>query len=469
MPESSPLPPSSPRGSRRETRLLLLTLVVSVAVLLLLARFRFPDRQPLPALSSLSSTPDPLARMAGTGMFADMRATLTDLLQRLQLSVVVLRLTPDAPLPQIGLAADTLTGQPRLVPALRFREDLAVTLSSGRARAEVLEAGEVFDASLHAHDPSRALSVYRVPGRAMPALTVQSQANLLTTPDYFAFVEAGVGGPTLRAAFASRLDPVPDSTWNASLLAVGGLPPLPAGTLMFTLSGRLAGLVSAQQDVATIVPGETLLQAAEQLPPRAAGSSAADAGIDVQALSPALAKAASADRGVIVRHVDPAGPAARRVEVGDVITAVDADPVDAVARWLQALARRTPSTTVTLQVRRGGKVIAVPLTLAGADRALPAPSTSTSAHTGTTPPWATQPGLTLRAVNGSLDVVRVAPGSPAASAGIQPGDVITALPGRGALSNTRVAAAYQGLSSGQAMLVALERAGQPLLVSVEKP
>src|SRR5690349_6220298 len=104
--------PSPARGPARETRLLLLTLAVSVAVLFLLARFRFPERP----ISELAA-PQPLARLARTTTFDDLSATLKDLLQRAGDAAVALRVSDDG----------TPDGS-RLVPAFRVRDDLALAV-----------------------------------------------------------------------------------------------------------------------------------------------------------------------------------------------------------------------------------------------------------------------------------------------------------------------------------------------------
>src|SRR5690242_18879478 len=107
---------SSTRGPARETRLLLLTLGVSVAMLFVLARFRFPERP----ISELAA-PQPLTRLARATTFEDLSATLADLLRR----------AADA---QIPLRVGDADGNTRLVPALRFRDDLAIAVVAGNQR-----------------------------------------------------------------------------------------------------------------------------------------------------------------------------------------------------------------------------------------------------------------------------------------------------------------------------------------------
>ena len=100
-------------GSRvsRETRLLLLTLLLSVVALLVLARIRFPERPATPAL-----VPPLLTQFAPATPFEDLSNAVSTLESQVKPS---LQLLPIEPSP---------AGGARLIPALRFRSDAAVTL-----------------------------------------------------------------------------------------------------------------------------------------------------------------------------------------------------------------------------------------------------------------------------------------------------------------------------------------------------
>src|SRR5262245_23176150 len=84
--------PTPPRHSARETRLLLITLAVSVVALLLLARFRFPER-PIADLSP----PQPLTRLTRVTAFDELSALLRDLLRQFEGAVVPARAVPAGP------------------------------------------------------------------------------------------------------------------------------------------------------------------------------------------------------------------------------------------------------------------------------------------------------------------------------------------------------------------------------------
>src|SRR5688572_23359232 len=99
------------RGGR-ETRLLLVTIAVSVGVLLLLARFRFPDE---PVGQAVSSAPAPLERLAARAAYEELALIMADLDRRIARRVVILRM-------------QTRDGQASLVVAPRLTPDRIVAL-----------------------------------------------------------------------------------------------------------------------------------------------------------------------------------------------------------------------------------------------------------------------------------------------------------------------------------------------------
>jgi hypothetical protein len=115
----------------RETRLLVLVVIIALGVLVVLARFRFPGSD----IGSMSPSPGPLAGLAARATFDDMAETIAGLLKRVSPSIVIVRLEPiEVPAPPArGSAAAPRQApppaplpEPRLQPALRVRSDLAL-------------------------------------------------------------------------------------------------------------------------------------------------------------------------------------------------------------------------------------------------------------------------------------------------------------------------------------------------------
>ncbi len=456
--------PTPSRGPARETRLLLLTVCVSVAVLFLLARFRFPERP----ISELA-TPQPLTRLARSTTFEDLAGTLSDLLQRADGAIAVLRV-----------------GNPsRLVPALRVREDLAVAVLPGDAQIEAIDDGPAAANAIVARDEVRGLALVRVPPRTVPSLSVQPQSEPLDLPGFLVIMDAAPGGPAVHAEFVSRVSARTHPAWDSAVLVLGGVTNAPPGAVVFTLNGRLIGVVLPDHDETMIAPGDSVIARATRM---TQGESvlAANAGLAVQPLSPALARATTATNGVVIAAITGAVlQTANALRVGDVIAAIDNVPIRSVGDWERALSFRAPGTTVMLQIVRRDEKPQVPLTLTWRNAPLAPGDTgvaAAAARTRRSNEAANALGLTLRAVaGGNVEVERVEPGSAAARAGMQSGDRITALPnatGAAAASQaattspvtvSRVQTVFQSLSKGDAVMLAIDRAGQPLVVAIEKP
>src|SRR5262245_57280614 len=110
----------------RDGRLLALVIVVSLAVLLLLARFRFPATDGV----TTPPVPGPLERLTARSTYDDLAATIANVVQRARSTVVVLQLNPiseaEKPAARSRQAEPIVVRPPRLVPALRVGQDLAI-------------------------------------------------------------------------------------------------------------------------------------------------------------------------------------------------------------------------------------------------------------------------------------------------------------------------------------------------------
>jgi S1-C subfamily serine protease len=486
--------PSPPRHSARETRLLLLTLAVSVGALLLLARFRFPER-PLTDLSP----PQPLSRLTRVTAFDELSAMLRDLLRQFE-GAVVLAHTP-------GVALGLLV-----------KDDLALVPLSPGGRVEAVAGAPLPANGIVARDEQRGLAVVRVPGYTAPEISVQPANTPLDAPGYVAILEAGPDGPTIRAEFVSRYSTEPHAGWDQPVLALSGPASAKPGSLLFTLGGRFVGMTLADSGRVLVVPADVLMTRAMRL---ANGENVVhvETGIDIQPLTPAIARATGVREGVVVSDVSPdatssvsapaaattgaaggADPAsatdestapslrngAARINVGDVITAAADRPVRAPRDWQQILLTQTAGATLKLSIVRFGRPLQASLTLprpespsagaaGGAGAAGPAGVAGTSGRTAGASPQSPLEvmGLSLRSVSGDSEVVAVRAASPAARAGLRAGDRITSLPGRASAtasaSPNAIATACAELASGQALMLAIDRDGVARIAAIEKP
>jgi hypothetical protein len=228
----------------RDGRLLALVIVVSLAVLLVLAKFRFPLAA---GGTTAPPAPGPFERLAARSTYDDLAASIANLVQRLTPMVAVIQLGLMPPEEKPGTKKGTtpepvLTGPPRLEAAIRIGQDLALTYLPAGHRVTGGQ-GLAAPPDVIAADPTRSIAVVRAPAVFETANGLASVVADFQGFSYVAVVEAAPGGLTAAPVFIGRVDVTADAAWPSPLRAVGGSPTLPAGALVFTLDIRFIGLV----------------------------------------------------------------------------------------------------------------------------------------------------------------------------------------------------------------------------------
>ncbi|MPZ16696.1 MAG: PDZ domain-containing protein [Luteitalea sp.] len=435
----------------RETRLLATTLVVSIVVLFLLARFRYPAPEP-----TGDATTQPLARLAATASYEELANAIERLGPRALPLLVTLRVDPGEtrddfePFAWRAPAVDL----PRFVPALRVRDDRAIAVLPPGARVQgMIGSREV--PTIVSTDAIRGVVLLEVAKQSAAVISVWDSGAPLDTPRYVAAAEGTRGGPTLRPLFLGRTDPVRDLRWNTALLALGGAGAAPIGSFVFALDGRLAGAIVDTEGGAAILPADALMRVSDQL---AEGGSltTGDLGLTAQVLTPALAMATGARSGVVIAFVDPTGPTAKTVRVGDVVWAIRGETVYSADGFGTRVARMRPGTPVKLSLMRGGRKLEVDATVraheGGASAAAPAGL-----------------GLVMRQADGlGAEVMRVLPRSAAAYAGLAPGDLITQMDSESVPTPSTVQRLYGQAKPGRLLIVGVERRGKFMVLALAK-
>lgn len=446
-------------GFSRESRLLAATIGVSLVVLLVLSRFRFPDTS---GESRDGAAAQPLARLAARAAFDDLSLAVRELSGRVNGSLLVIRTT--AP----GAAANASNASPadstRLMPALRVRDDTAVVFLPDGAMVDGV-IGVPGKVSILARDAVRGLTLVRVPPASAPVLSIREGQQPLSAPGYLAVAEAHAAGTSLRPVFVGRSDGIGDPRWDTALLTMGRGAAADIGAPVFTLDGRLAGIVTSTEGEPALVPAEVVLASVDQL---LGGSvtTTGDIGIATQAIDQLLAAATGVASGAAVAAVRADGAAAQIVVPGDVVTAVNGQPIRSPDALRLRVSRATPGSTLTLTIRREGTFITAPVTVRArptADGTTPPAMRASSAQLERTL------GLTLRAVPGSgSEVMRVQAGSIAEAAGLRAGDLVVGLGRTRAPVPGDITAAFAGITAERAVFLSVERDGQPRLVALQR-
>jgi S1-C subfamily serine protease len=303
-----------------------------------------------------------------------------------------------------------------------------------------------------AADPVSGLALLRIPPGEGAAGFELRTTDTLRTPAYAVLVEGTRGGPVVRPVFFGRTDAVDDPRWPGLLLVAGGTLGAQPGSLVFTLGGGFAGLAVVAERSFGVVPARTVLAAATGLTRSA--PAAGDLGLEVQDLTSALAAATGAGQGAVVTYVDPGGPSARDVRVGDVVEALGGEPVLGADDLRVRVARSAPGQASVLRLRRRGETVEARLVSR-------APRGSAVAGAPL--------GIVLRDVVGvGAEVMRVAPGSVAASVRLLPGDVITHLDGDTAPRARRIAERFEALAPGGALILGVRRGLDRRVLALDK-
>jgi hypothetical protein len=213
----------------RDTRLLILVIVVAVVVLFVLAQVRFPAAE----VSLSTVTPAGLDRLAAQSNYDDLASAVQTTLQGIEPSLVVFDLE--------GVPDGSKQPEQRRTHVIRLRDGLAIgPLPAG---FKITDApGGVGVPVIRTMDPARGLLVAAFTADTAPARPA-SVVGEFGGYAYVAVVEPAKGGPTATPMFIGRVDLQNDPRWGGALLVPGGSATLPLGSFVFLLDGRFVGLV----------------------------------------------------------------------------------------------------------------------------------------------------------------------------------------------------------------------------------
>jgi len=259
----------------RETRLLMLVVGVAVAVLLLLAQWQFPGS----SMSGVAPGGAPLVGLTARASFDEMAGTMADVIGRVSPLTVAIPLEAlPAALPagqgrgagRSGTSApeadDDVTEAP---PARPVAWALAVRVARDLALARLpdgfdVQAGPAATVSVVAHDIAREMVLVRVPASTVSPDTLSASVRSFPSFSYVAAVDATAVGPTAQPVFVGRADTVSDPRWSHPLVPAAIAPGLVPGAIVFSLNGRLVGIVVGGDRGPMVVPApaiEALVQA----------------------------------------------------------------------------------------------------------------------------------------------------------------------------------------------------------------
>jgi hypothetical protein len=232
----------------RETRLLVLIVVVSLAVLLVLARFRFPAA----TLDVAPPAPSPLANLVSRAAFEELSEAMAATANQIAPRIVVVRIGParSSSAARAGRGAVDHPNESKLALGLRVRPDLAlVRVPTGMIPTELIDSTQPVE--IVAADSKREIALIRLPPSGDG--TIETATEPFSGFAYLGEATATRDGLTLQPVFIGRTGARPHERWPSALTGVDNAS-VTDGSLLFTIEGRLIGLAVRDGASVAVVP-----------------------------------------------------------------------------------------------------------------------------------------------------------------------------------------------------------------------
>lgn len=304
----------------------------------------------------------------------------------------------------------------------------------------ILRDNRTFEADLIGRDPSTDIAVLRIAAGELTEVPLGNSENLLVG-DFVVAIGNPFGlGQTVTSGIISALgrSGINPEGYEDFIQTDASINPGNSGGALITLDGNLVGINTAiiapngggNVGIGFAVPINMALAVMDQLV-EFGEVQRGRLGVIIQDLTPDLAEAfdVEAETGVIVNSVEPGMPADDvGLAAGDVIVAVNGKTVEGSADLRQKIGLRRPGDEIEITYVRDGErsMVEVALADAGGPRKTKREPGGSDALAGVNlspldrshPAWGEVEGVVAS---------EIAPGSRAARAGLEVGDVITAV------------------------------------------
>jgi len=348
----------------------------------------------------------------------------------------------------------------------------------------ILVGGKEYQATVKGRDPKTDLALIQIvkPPAELPFLTL-GDSDAIQVGDWVLAVgnPFGLGHTVTQGIISAKGRVIGAGPYDNFLQTDASINPGNSGGPLLNLKGEVIGIntaiLASGQGIGFATPSAIAKSVIPQLESKGKVVRGM-IGVQVQNVTPELAKSfgMTEARGALVAEVNPDSPAAKAgIHQGDIIIDFNGHPIHEMNELPRMVAGLAPGTKATLKVLRDGKEKTLNLTIVelADERQAQAKEEGAAEKTplglevqNLTPALAQQ--FQLRDNKGVV-VVQVESGSPAADAGIRPGDLILEVNGAvvGAVKEYREAVAKVKKDTVARFLI--KRQSRTLYLTVENP
>jgi serine protease Do len=300
-----------------------------------------------------------------------------------------------------------------------------------------LQTGKEYDAKLVGRDPKTDLALIQVkPDKDFPAPAQLGDSDAMRVGDWVMAVgnPFGLGHTVTTGIISAKSRILGAGPYDDFLQTDAAINPGNSGGPLFNMKGQVIGIntaiIAQGQGIGFAIP---INMANELLPQLEKGKVVRGwIGVMIQDITPELAKSfgLKSAKGVLVSDIVKGSPAQKAgLQTGDVILRFDGKEVENAHKLSQMAAATAPNTTIKIDLLRKGKAETVSLeigTMPEEGQKIISPQKESDwgiAVQELTPQLAQQLGL--EAGTTGVVISDITEGSPAAEAGLRPGDLIT--------------------------------------------
>ncbi|MDZ5699610.1 Do family serine endopeptidase [Chelativorans sp. M5D2P16] len=305
-----------------------------------------------------------------------------------------------------------------------------------------LSDGSTRSAELVGSDPATDLAVLKMEPSEDLAVAEWGDSDSLQPGAWTIAIGSpfGLGGTVTVGVLSARSRNIQAGPYDNFLQTDASINRGNSGGPLFNAAGRVVGVntaifspIGANIGIGFAVPSNAAQEIVRQLI-ETGSVERGFIGVSLQPITDAISQALGLEStdGALVADIEPDSPASRAgLQAGDVITALGGESMENPGELSRAVAERSPGEEITLSIIRDGETVEVDLTLAtreveqAAADAEPAtePDGASMGVAVTGLPELLRRELGLEEGQGVM-IQRVQPGTPAAEAGLQQGDLI---------------------------------------------